>query len=513
MSSVLTLNGGVLVTSNGAPLTGDATTINGYFTVTDTTDAAGGTIRTISLTEGTPVIQNSKSVTINSNTTTTITPDSGNTAMGQVVVTTNVSGGSVTPADEKDVNFIDYDGTILYSYTKTEFANLSAMPANPTHTGLTAQGWNWTKQEISTQLTAMPDDPVLVGQMYTTSDGKTRIYIRLEKSRLSPYLGIAVNGTATVNWGDGSNNSTVTGTSTSTVINTQHNYAAAGDYVIAISVSGSMALVGHSTYGSQVLWKNSTTANQNCVYQNAIQKVEIGANTSIGAYVFRNCYSLASITIPSGVTSIDTQSFYGCHNLTTITIPSEVTNIENEAFRSCYNLVNITIPSGVTSIGGSAFYYCYGLPSITIPSGVTSIGNNVFNFCRSLISITIPSEVTSIGIQEFESCYSLANVTILSGVTSIGNYAFNSCYSFAGVTIPSGVTSIGTYAFYFCYGLGEIHFKPTNPPTVSASNAFGSLPTDCIIYVPYSANHSVLAAYTSATNYPSSSTYTYIEET
>ncbi|MBR7042325.1 MAG: hypothetical protein IKI04_02365 [Bacilli bacterium] len=51
---------------------------------------------------------------------------------------------------EKDVNFIDYDGTILYSYTAQEAQALTELPANPTHTGLTSHGWNWTLAEIKT---------------------------------------------------------------------------------------------------------------------------------------------------------------------------------------------------------------------------------------------------------------------------------------------------------------------------------------------------------------------------
>ncbi len=380
-------------------------------------------------------------------------------------VTVNVSGGGTLEAEEKDVNFIDYDGVILYSYTKAEFAQLAALPANPTHTGLTAQGWNWSLSDAKTYVAA--NGKLWIGQMYVTSDGKTRIYIHLEEGRLSPYLGIAVNGTATVEWGDGSSDSTVTGTSTSTVINTQHNYPAAGDYVIAISVSGSMAFVGSSSYGSQVLWKNSTSASENRVYQSAIQKVEMGANASFGStYPFAYCYSLVSITISNGVTD-----FF------------------SSAFRYCYSLVSITIPSEITSTGSYVFQYCYSLASVAIPNGVTSIGNYAFAYCTSLASITIPSEITS-----------------------TGTYVFQYCYSLASVTIPNGVTSIGSYAFQYCYGLGEIHFKPTAPPTISNSASFGSLPTDCIIYVPYSADHSVLADYTTASNYPNSSTYTYREE-
>jgi hypothetical protein len=288
-------------------------------------------------------------------------------------LTGTASSGGTTSAPIKDVNFIDYDGTILYSYTKVEFAQLSSLPANPDHSGddipLTSQGWNWTLQQITEQLTAQPNDKVYVGQMYVTTDGKTYIDIELHEGRLSPYLGITVNGTVVVDWGDNTATSTVTGSSLSTQIRTLHEYAAAGEYRISVSVTGgSFAFYGTSAYS--LLNKNSSTANQNRIYANAVQFVRIGNNASIGTYAFANCYSLASITIPSGV---------------------------------------------------------------------TSIGNN---------------------------------------------------------------------AFAYCHGLAELHFLPTTPPTVSNSNAFTSLPTDCVIYVPTGS----LSEYTSATNYPSSSNYTYVEE-
>ena len=55
--------------------------------------------------------------------------------------------------------------------------------------------------------------------------------------------------------------------------------------------------------------------------------------------------------------------------------------------------------------------------------------------------------------------------------------------------------------------LASLKFESTTPPTVANSNAFNNVPTDCKIYVPAG----TLSAYTSATNYPSSSTYTYVE--
>ncbi|MBQ6756523.1 MAG: leucine-rich repeat domain-containing protein [Oscillospiraceae bacterium] len=413
-------------------------------------------------------------------------------------------GGGSGSAGFSDVNFYDYDGTIVQSYSASDFASLSAMPDNPTHSGLTAQGWNWSLADAKAYVASY--GKLNIGQMYVTSDGKTRIYIHLEEGRLAPYLGIAINGTATVDWGDGTT-STVTGSSTSTVVNTQHSYATAGNYVIAIAVSGSMALVGNTSYGSQVLWKNSTTGSLNRAYQNAIQKVEIGFNTSIGSTAFGICYSLASVTIPSGVTSIGDYAFGLCNSLASVTIPSTVTSIGNNAFYSCYSLASVTIPSGVTNIGANAFQNCYSLASVTIPSTVTSISSYAFYSCNSLASVTIPSTVTSIGNNAFGTCHSLSSVVIPSGVTSIDGYAFSTCHSLSSVVIPDSVTSIGGYAFNNCYGLGFIKFTRTTPPTVSNSNAWTNIPTDCIIYVP----SGTLSAYTSATNYPSSSTYTYVE--
>ena len=62
-----------------------------------------------------------------------------------------ISGGE--QVEIKQVIFIDYDGTVLYSYTLEEANALTALPENPSHPGLTAQGWNWTLAQIKAQLT------------------------------------------------------------------------------------------------------------------------------------------------------------------------------------------------------------------------------------------------------------------------------------------------------------------------------------------------------------------------
>ena len=117
-----------------------------------------------------------------------------------------------TQIGSSDVTFYDYDGTVLYSYTKNDFANLNSMPDNPTHEGLTAQGWNWDLSDAKTYVNKYGS--LNIGQMYVTDDGKTRIYITLTEGYISPILQLYLNDNTEldIDWGDGSAHSTFTTT-------------------------------------------------------------------------------------------------------------------------------------------------------------------------------------------------------------------------------------------------------------------------------------------------------------
>ena len=405
---------------------------------------------------------------------------------GFVTAIQAIQTGGATPGAPGDITFYDYDGTIVTSWTLEELATKTALPDYPSHDGLICQGWNWSLADLKTTNRKMN-----VGAMYITDDGKTRIYIRLEEGRTSPMLGVCPNGTVTVDWGDGTTPDRLTGTSTTTVKWTpNHSYAAPGEYVIKLTVNGTIGFNGNtsSTQNSAILRYSSSSDSRNRVYQNSVRNIELGSSvTNIGVYAFMYCSSLASVTIPNGVTSIDDYAFMYCSSLASVTIPNGVTSISDRVFFTCPSLASVTIPNGVTNIGIYAFMYCSSLASVTIPNGVTSINSNVFYNCSSLASVTIPNGVTSTGGSLFHNCSSLASVTIPNSVTSIGSNAFNNCSSLASITIPNSVTSIGSNAFNNCYGMAFYDFTTyTAVPTLVKTSAFTGIAADCQIRVPAS---------------------------
>ena len=328
-------------------------------------------------------------------------------------IQTGGGGGTAPSAKWNDVTFIDYDGTVLYSYTLAEAQALAELPGLPTHDGLVCQGWNWTLEAVKAL-----NRPVTVGAMYITDDGATRLHIRIAavgRMAVPLYIGQTVANGVTIDWGDGSASETLAGTG---YVNTSHTYAEPGDYVISLTPQDGCTLsfgAGSSSYC--VMGRTGTTRR---VYCNMLQEVYVGKNvTSIGSDAFSYCYSLANVTIPDGVTSIGDNVFY-----------------------YCYSLANVTIPDGVTSIGISAFYSCNSLANVTIPDGVTSIGNYVFYNCHSLANVTIPDGVTSIGASAFGNCYGMRyyDFSACTSVPALSNTnAFNNIPSDCQMLIPAAL--------------------------------------------------------------------------
>ena len=353
-------------------------------------------------------------------------------------------------ASENDVNFYDYDGSIVASYTAAQFAALEEMPENPDHTdeGLTSQGWNWSLANAKVYVAKY--GKLNVGQMYVPTDGKTHVFINIPADdpsyETTLYFGhTAASGQTVIDWGDGSPTETASGSSAA---EHSHTYANPGKYEVTLdTTTGLMNIAGN----------NGRT----------------GTHFSGSGNYARNLTRIEEIRFSTKI------------------------SIGNYAFYSCYALQSVTIPDSLTSIGNNVFYTCCALRSVTIPDSLTSIGNYAFQYCYALQNVTIPDSVTSIGSNVFSGCYALQNVTIPDSVTSIGSSAFSDCRTLQSVTIPDSVTSIENYAFQYCYAIAAYHFKRNTPPTLTNIYAFSGIPTDTVFYVPASS----IEAYKTANNW------------
>ena len=369
------------------------------------------------------------------------------------------SGGGAVAVSAKAVNFRDYDGTILHSYTKDEFLALSAMPELPTREGLICQEWNW---DFADAVEYVSEYGVLeVGATYITDDGKTRLYITIAaegRMDVPLYFNQTVANGVTIDWGDGSATETLSGTGNK---NTTHHYNAIGDYVISLEVADGCTLsLGHNTTSYCVLGNTGTNGR---VYCNMLKKIELGGGiTGINAHMVRYCYCIGHISIPNNITTMGQEAFRYCASFASIVIPKSVRNLPSRIFSNCPTLSFVSIPPSCTEITGYTFSSCAALASVIIPKGITLLSGSTFSSCKALASVVLPK-----------------------GMTTISGDSFSACESLTSVVIPKGVTAINSGTFYYCYGMGFYDFSEfESVPSLSSTSAFSGIPSDCKIIVP-----------------------------
>lgn len=416
--------------------------------------------------------------------------------------------------ESKGVDFIDdRTGEIFRSYTAEEFAQLTELPPNPVHAGLTSQGWNWTLADAQAYVAA--HGSLIIGQNYVTDDGKTRIYIKIPDDgdkHMVIRFGQSADYAVTVDWGDESATESYTGTSQASH---SHSYANGGIYCITLApaTGTTMSFIGSGTTaaGAYTSIYGSRNTDANTKYRARIIGIELGTQISqFGQSVCWLCYCLEFITVPTSMTNWGSTgyNFCTCYSLRSITLPQGTTAVLDNMFQYDMTLTHVSFPKSIASIGAYAFASCYGIEKLTLPDACTTIGTYAFQNLTAMASITMSPNLQTLPTYALYQSFSVGEIVLPTSLKTISTNSMQNMYNLTKLTIPASVTSIQANAFANCYAMSEIHFKRTTPPTVANSNAWTGIPTTCVIYVP----RGCLNAYKSASNYPNSNTYTYIEE-
>ena len=394
-----------------------------------------------------------------------------------------------TPID--DVTFVDYDGMVLYTYSADEFLALTEMPANPSHTGLVAQGWNWTLAGAKEYVGE--NGCLCIGQNYTTDDGCTRFYVTIPEYLLDCEINIglytSVKGGVTIDWGDGY--TTITNGNANAFMNYTHLYETDGEYVIELQCTDGTYILGYNGSNTSIFQQNGYTKTYST--SRCVTKIELG----------------------DGCTQVYRQSFQGCCKLTAISVPTTLTlfgggGTNGSVFTTCVGLLCVVFPKESTIYGSNNFNECFSIKFISYGENMTMPATyNENNNLKGLRMLTTPDLTNA--YQNFCSyAYALEKIAVPGTYTTCYTHFLRDNVLVRKIVVPASVTTINDYAFTNNY-LKEFHLRPTTPPTIANTRGMPNVATfNGIIYVPYSADHSILEAYKTATNW---STYTqYIQE-
>lgn len=305
-------------------------TASGGVVITQEQDSHGGIIEHI--TAGSIETLQSKSVTISTAGTQTITADNGYDGLSEVIVTTT-GGGATEPYVEYVCNSSG-DATSAKMYGFTEGIPIGLFAFNSYLTTVNLNDTTYTSHKISN-------------------------YVFRDCSQLT----------------------TITGTLFSSNQITQIGSYAFNNCQLLPIVSLPTALTTIDMYAFYNCKLLSVTSLPSTV-------------TTINNYAFQGCTSLALTSLPNGLTTINTSVFYGCTSLALTSLPSTLRTINNNGFYGCTSLALTLIPSTVNSVGSYAFRQCTGLTTIEIACG--SINTYCFYGCTGLTKVWIRSTCTTI---------------------------------------------------------------------------------------------------------------------
>ena len=361
--------------------------------------------------------------TINSNGKRSITGKSLNLALSQIVdcIGEDFNNREVE-VKRNDVNFFDYDGTLLYSYSWEDAKNLTELPEAPSHEDMNFVEWNYTLEDIKAQ-----------GVEVIIIDGSLCDVGTIKEMEIEGETYKCI-----LEWGDSYEREGVW------IFITQGNFE-----------KGSLCYWANNETGEWVIDKDDDGIPWDAYVEGAINyvgKADVGAcYEDFRGNAISSPYSNVLI-IPRGVEDIGSNNVSGV--FTVVSIPNTVTLIGSNAFNNAYFLNELKIP-----------YNCY-------------VADGYPAFCNCFISaywLNLPYEMIKIISGTVCSPFYLQEGLIeLSHTFDV----INPCY----VVVPNSVQYCGSDAFMFNYtNEGIVDFSLFDHIPYCDSKVFGSR---TIIIVP-----------------------------
>lgn len=415
----------------------------------------------------------------------TVTP----AALKSGVTAHDASGAKITgtldttPPEESDINFWDYDGTLLYAWTLAELATKTALPPIPSHDGLICQGWNWTLQDIKDAGRELD-----IGALYITDDGKTRLYVDVDTETWDDFVlnyWQSTRNATTVDWGDGTTPETKNADSW---IEHRHVYASSGSYVITMSVKeGTTMRLGNGS-NDRMLIANSERDSGRCAM---LAKVEIGERmTRVTERAFLSAVRLKSISVPAGVLFDPRKTFEQATSIRAVTVAFSSAIIQT--FYNCTNLRAIATPKGTTQRNGNNYDIAY--------TAVRQVNFDMTAAYSAYAVKRVHIKAVNGQVETFYSCASLLEVTIPADATTFVASAFRGDNALRRVTCLGDIASIPAQVFQRCFPLRFVDFTHcTAVPTLANVNAFDQTHAQLEIRVPAS----LVDTWKAATNWSS----------
>lgn len=347
-----------------------------------------------------------------------------------------ISGGGQEEALENDVNFYDYDGFRVASFTITEAKALTQAEYNailpPTHDGLTFQEWNWTLADIQSYDRQYID----VGANYIPTDGKTHIKLKVNVGDMLKFkLQLFPTTNITVDYGDGASDDYVNSSGGITAQEIAHTYTNSGDYDLTIDVSsGSVSFRDNSDYAY-------------CL--NTIKEINCG-----NGFGFSLNYGLAYLSCLVSVHNNATFTLIRgliCSTIPQINFPRlSGMNITGYYPFQTFN-GRISFPKNVLSLN-SAYAFQYGTQNrIVVPQPTdtsTTIASNALNDLKWVEVISFPDiqfSTLSNG-KFFNNNIKMREFDIVQGWTPTQNMVFSNSNCWSAETMVKLFTKLGTTA-------------------------------------------------------------------